>query len=67
VAPLPPTTRAGLREGDLIVAFGEAATGDIDSLQRLLTEDRLGVRDTLTVLRGVEKVVIEVIPGEAPA
>ena len=66
VEPRSPAARAGLREGDLIVAFGEAAIGDIDALQRLLTEDRVGVKGSLTVLRGVEKVVIEVVPGEAP-
>ncbi len=66
VEPRSPAARAGLREGDLIVAFGEAAIGDIDALQRLLTEDRVGVRSTLTVVRGVEKVEIEVLPGEAP-
>ena len=62
-----PAARAGLREGDVIVTFNGAAVGDIDALQRLLTEERVGVSAAVTVLRGVEKLVLDIIPAEAPS
>ena len=40
---------------------------DIDDLHRLLTEDRVGVRSNVTVLRGLEKLELGIIPDEAPS
>jgi S1-C subfamily serine protease len=61
-----PAERAGLQEGDLIVAFdGKGVTG-IDDLHRILTDARVGVSSVLTVLRGAAKVDLAVVPGEAP-
>src|SRR5438094_4839486 len=38
-----PAERAGLREGDIIIAYGEKAVSSVDDLHRLLTEEQLGV------------------------
>jgi S1-C subfamily serine protease len=46
-----PATRAGLAEGDVILALDGAATPDVDGLHRLLTADRIGERAILTFLR----------------
>jgi S1-C subfamily serine protease len=54
VEPGSPAQRAGLREGDLIVAFGELPVRGIDDLLRLLTEDRVGTQMPLTIVRGSE-------------
>jgi len=67
VEPNSPAQRAGLREGDVIIAFdGEPVTG-IDDLHRLLTDERVDVLATLTVIRGSEKVALTIVPQESPS
>ena len=61
-----PAERAGLRPRDVIVAFGEAPTPDVDALHRLLTGEVTGKPATVTVLRGGKKLTLEVVPTEAP-
>ena len=60
-----PAERAGLREGDLIVAFGEAPVKGIDDLLRLLTEDRVGATVPLGVIRGSERLTLSITPAES--
>src|SRR5437660_1098940 len=57
--------RAGLREGDVIVALEGQPVAGVDDLHRLLTEVRVGVSCSLTVLRWTEKLVLKVVPEEA--
>jgi S1-C subfamily serine protease len=59
-----PAERTGLTRGDVIVGFDGAPVAGIDDLHRLLTSDRVGVRIMLEVLRGTEKITLEVIPEE---
>ena len=66
VEPGSPAAIADLREGDIIVRFGEHWVGGVDDLHRILTEEQVGVGATLTVLRGVHKLELAVVPGEAP-
>jgi S1-C subfamily serine protease len=65
VEPGSPGQRAGVREGDIIVAFDEHPISSIDDLLRLLTEGEIGARARLTLLRHVEKIVLEVVPEES--
>ena len=58
--------RAGLMEGDLIVAFDGTPTPGIDSLHRLLTAERIGKPAELAVLRRTEKHVFHVTPAARP-
>jgi S1-C subfamily serine protease len=60
-----PAKRAGLREGDIIVALEGQPVAGVDDLQRLLTEVRVGVSSTLTVLRYTDKLELKVVPEEA--
>ena len=60
-----PAKRAGLREGDVIVGLGGQPVAGVDDLHRLLTEVRVGVSCTLTVLRWTEKLELKVVPEEA--
>ena len=60
-----PAKRAGLREGDVIVALESQPIAGVDDLHRLLTEVRVGVSCSLDVLRWTEKLEISVIPEEA--
>jgi len=60
-----PAQRGGLREGDIIVALEAQPVAGVDDLHRLLTEVRLGVSCSLTVLRWTEKLGLKVVPEEA--
>ena len=61
-----PASRAGLAEGDVIVALDGASTPAVDSLHKLLTSDRIGERAIVTFLRGVELRRHAIIPLEMP-
>jgi S1-C subfamily serine protease len=60
-----PARRAGLREGDVIVALDGKPVAGVDDLHRLLTDARVGVSNVLTVLRYTEKLELRVVPEEA--
>src|SRR5881396_2410533 len=62
IEPDSPAARAGLREGDLIVAFNDQAIAHVDALHRALTDYEPGVRANLTALRGTEKIVLSIVP-----
>jgi S1-C subfamily serine protease len=62
VEPGSPAARAGLRDGDLIVAYGETPIAGIDDLHRLLTEEQAGVGTDLTIIRNLKKQVLRVEP-----
>ena len=65
VTPGSPAQRAGLREGDVIVALDGKAVAGVDDLHRLLTDAHVGVSSSLTVLRWTEKLELQVMPQEA--
>ncbi len=60
-----PAMRASLREGDVIVGFGGQPVAGIDELHKLLTQDAVGKSFPLTVLRGAEKIVLDIVPEES--
>jgi S1-C subfamily serine protease len=57
-----PAQRAGVREGDIIVGFDGQPVPNIDALHRLLADDRPNRRSRLTLVRGVEKLVLYIEP-----
>jgi S1-C subfamily serine protease len=63
--PNSPAQRAGLREGDVIVALEGQAVAGVDDLHRVLSDIGAGVRAELAVLRGTEKLSLAVVPEEA--
>lgn len=65
VAESSPAKAAGFREGDVIVAFDGKPVAGVDDLYRLLTEARVGVSSSVTVLRWTEKLELRVVPQEA--
>ena len=66
VEPNSPARRAGVIERDLLVAYeGRPITG-IDDLRRMLTEQCIGATTKMTIIRGPEKLTVEVIPDESP-
>jgi len=60
-----PARKGGLREGDIIIGFDDRPITGIDDLHKLLTEERIGRTSSLMVIRGAEKVTIEVTPQES--
>jgi S1-C subfamily serine protease len=65
VEPGGPAERTGLQEGDVLVGFENQPVAGIDDLHRLLTEERVGVWTRLTVVRGSDKLTLDIIPREA--
>jgi S1-C subfamily serine protease len=60
-----PARSAGLLQGDVIVGLDNHPTSGIDDLHKLLTEDRIGKKSSLVVIRGTDKLNLEVIPQES--
>lgn len=60
-----PAAKAGVQEGDVIVAYDNLPIAGIDDLHRLLTDQKVGMQSTLTVIRGSEKFNLGVTPEEA--
>ena len=58
-----PAQLFGLREGDIIVGFGDHAIPDVDALHRALTNHPPAVPADLTVLRGTEKLTLKIEPS----
>jgi S1-C subfamily serine protease len=60
-----PAQKAGLREGDVIVAMDGKPIAGVDDLHRLLTDATVGACSVLTVLRHTEKLELKVVPEDA--
>ena len=60
-----PGARAGLREGDLIVAFNDQPIGSVHHLHKILVGEQIGVSAKLTVIRHTEKLELTVLPVES--
>ena len=60
-----PAQRAGLSEGDIVIAFDGQPVAGIDDLQKLLTEEKVGVKTTVTIIRRTEKLNLAIVPGES--
>jgi S1-C subfamily serine protease len=64
VEPGSPAARAGVEDGDVLVAFdGQPVTG-VDDLHKLLSESRIGKQCLATVIRRTEKITLSVSPEE---
>jgi len=65
VEPGRPASRAGLRQGDIVVEFNGQSIAGIDDLHKQLTGSQAGVQSQLTVIRHTEKLTLEIVPGES--
>lgn len=66
IEPGSPASRTGLREGDVVVAFGGEPVSGIDELHRLLVARVIGAPTSITILRHTEKLELVVTPEELP-
>jgi S1-C subfamily serine protease len=62
-----PAEKAGLRDGDLIVGYGDRSVSSVDDLHRILTEEEIGSASAITILRGTERLVRTIVPIRAAA
>ncbi|NUR56392.1 MAG: trypsin-like serine protease [Acidobacteria bacterium] len=59
-----PADLAGVRDGDLLVSLDEIVIESLDDLHRALSDDRIGTRVTLGILRGTSRIDARVDIGE---
>jgi S1-C subfamily serine protease len=62
-----PAAQAGLKQGDIIVAFNACPVAGVDDLHRMLSEEMIGVKATLTVIKRANKREVDIVPGERKA
>ena len=60
-----PAKRAGLRDGDVIIALDGKPVAGVDDLQRVLTDVPVGIGSTLVALRHTDKLEMRIVPEEA--
>lgn len=61
-----PAQKAGLENGDLIIAFDGVPVSSIDELHGQLTDARVGVQTTITILRDRQRSERQIVPAELP-
>ena len=59
-----PASRAGIEQGDIIIGFAGQSVAGFDDLHRLLTEERLGERVPIVVLRRGQRLTMDIQPDE---
>lgn len=60
-----PARSAGVREGDIIIGFDNHPIAGIDDLHKLLTEQRIGHKSPLMVIRNTSQLTFDVIAEES--
>jgi S1-C subfamily serine protease len=59
-----PAKRAGLREGDVIVAFNGSPIASIHELHKMLAGEQIGVEAKIVITRHTEKLELSILPEE---
>lgn len=59
-----PASKAGLREGDVILSIDDRAVSSLDELHKLLTFERAGRSAELAILRDERRLIVSIIPQE---
>ena len=65
IEPKSPAAAAGIEEGDVILAFAGVPTTGVDDLHRLLTDERIGTRTDMTILRRGRLTNLAISPAES--
>ena len=67
VEPESPAATAGLRAGDWILALDGLPTPTVDQLHRRLTAVAIGAPVALSIVRGADRLEVDVTPRETPS
>jgi S1-C subfamily serine protease len=62
-----PAECAGVRAGDLIVAFNGQSVGSVHHLHKILVGEQINVSASLTIIRHTEKLEVPILPAESRA
>src|SRR6202035_1527973 len=65
VEPGSPAVKAGVRQRDIIVAYGDSPVGAVDDLHRFMSEEQIGAKAEVTVIRGTERLRLEGVPSKS--
>ncbi len=65
VEPNSPAGRGGIRKGDIIVAVNGTDIPNVDRLHLFLSEWPIGSSVNITILRGQDRLEVEVVPSES--
>jgi S1-C subfamily serine protease len=60
-----PAKQAGLFAGDVIIGFADRPVRGIDDLHKLLTDERIGQKTPITVIRGTQQLSLKIVPQES--
>jgi S1-C subfamily serine protease len=60
-----PAAKAGLRVGDLIVAFNGEPIGNIHELHKGLMAEQIGIESQIAIVRHTEKLELPIVPEES--
>ena len=59
-----PADKAGLRDGDLIIAFNDEPIGSIHDLHKKLMAEQIGLESKISIIRHTEKLELSILPQE---
>jgi len=60
-----PAQKAGLREGDVIIALGGQPVAGVDDLHRLLTDAQVEAKSLIMFIRRTERLEVAIVPAES--
>ncbi|MFI5135915.1 MAG: S1C family serine protease [Chitinophagales bacterium] len=60
-----PAQQAGVKDGDFVIAFNDVLIESSDDLFKMLTEEKIGIFQHLTVVRNDQKFDLRITPTEA--
>jgi len=66
VEPGSPAAAAGLRDGDILIAWSGEPVAGADDLHRVLNAEQIGRQAEMTVIRGAAPHRLAIVPGEVP-
>jgi len=64
VEPNSPAAAAGVKDGDVLLAFAGTPVTGVDDLHRLLTEEKIGEPTAVTILRSARRRKVTMLPTE---